>query len=98
MYIKKTYEPYSSNPFPSLILRIKQGSPYTQVQNKGRSPKEAYGISISTAGTNVVRASQGHPRLLATSIRHPQDALNTSAQNPCPLGDVSVGFTYIDNT
>ena len=95
---KKTYEPYSSNPSPPLILRIKQSSPYAQVQNKRRSPKEAYGISISTAGTNIVRATQGHPRLLATSIRHPHDAPNTSAQNPCTLGDVSVGFIYIDKT
>ena len=34
-------------------------------------------IAISTAGTNVVRASQGRPTLVATSIRHPQDAPNT---------------------
>ena len=38
-------------------------------------------IAISTAGMNVVRASQGRPTLVATNIRHPQDASNTSTQN-----------------
>ena len=43
-----------------------------------------------------MRASQGRPTLVDNSIRHPQDTSNTSTQNPCPLGDVSGGFTYID--
>ena len=42
-----------------------------------------------------MRASQGRPTLVATSIGHPQDAYNMSTQNLCPL-DVSGGFTYID--
>ena len=43
-----------------------------------------------------MRPSQGRPTLVATSIRHPQDASNTSTQNPYPLEDVSGGFAYID--
>ena len=43
-------------------------------------------------------ASQGRPTLVATNIKHAQDAPNTSTQNICSLGDVSGGFTYIDKT
>ena len=43
-----------------------------------------------------MRASQGSPTLVATNIRHRQDASNASTQNPCLLGDVSGSFTYID--
>ena len=53
-------------------------------------------MAISTAGTNVVRASQERPTQVATSIRHPHDASNMSIQNPFPLGGASGVFTYTD--
>ena len=43
-----------------------------------------------------MRASRVRHTLVATNIRDPQDVPNMSTQNPCLLGHVSGGFTYID--